>query len=221
MQAATRTAVLAGATGLVGGLLLRRLLDAPDYARVIVLTRRPLQIVQAKLTVETADFERLPELPPGVDAVYCCLGTTLAKAGNRQAFARVDHDHVVALGRRAREAGARRFLMVSALGADAGSRVFYNRVKGETERDVAALGIDAWFFRPSLLDGPRVEFRLGERIGLAVARLIGPLLRGPLARYRAIGADAVAAAMLYVGRTGRPPPGAIESDAISRLASMT
>ncbi|HZP91595.1 MAG TPA: NAD-dependent epimerase/dehydratase family protein [Burkholderiales bacterium] len=158
--------MLAGATGLVGGLLLRRLLDAQAYARVIVLSRRPLQINHAKLTVEVADFERLPALPRGVDDVFCCLGTTLANAGNRQAFARVDHDHVVALGRRARNSG------------------------------------------------PRNESALGA------ARLLAPLLRGRLARYRAIRADAVAAAMLEVARTGQPPPGAIESDTISRLASM-
>jgi uncharacterized protein YbjT (DUF2867 family) len=213
-----RNAIVAGATGLVGGFVVSELLADPDCSQVVVLARRPLEFAHDKLRVENVDFERLVSLPGPVDEVYCCLGTTIRKAGSEAAFSRVDHDHVVTLAKHAKQAGARRFLMVSALGADPRSRIFYNRVKGETERDVAAVGLDAWFFRPSLLDGPRREFRFGERIGLVLMRVIGPLLRGPLAKYRAIRADVVAAAMVGVARTGQPAPGAIESDAIARLA---
>ncbi len=213
-----RSAVVAGATGLVGGFVLRRLLADADFARVIVLARRPLHLSDDKLQTRIVEFERLASLPGPVDDVFCCLGTTIAKAGSQAAFRKVDHEHVVALAKHARQAGAQRFLMVSALGASPRSRIFYNRVKGETERDVAAAGIDAWFFRPSLLDGPRQEVRSGERIGLVLMRLIGPLLRGPLAKYRAIHADTVAAAMVAVAKSGRPPPGAVESDSIARLA---
>jgi uncharacterized protein YbjT (DUF2867 family) len=195
------------------------LLADPDYARVIVLARRAPHLSHDKLQTEIVDFEHLTSLPGPVDDVFCCLGTTLARAGSKAAFRRVDHDYVVALAKLAQQAGAQRFLMISALGADSRSQIFYNRVKGEAERDVAAAAIDAWSFRPSLLDGPRREFRFGERAGLAVMRILGPVLRGSLAKYRAIHADAVAAAMIRVARTGQPPPGAIESDVIARLAA--
>jgi uncharacterized protein YbjT (DUF2867 family) len=218
-DAALRSALIAGASGLVGSHLLACLLASPGYARVVVLARRAPHLSHEKLQVEIVDFDRLPPLPGPLDDVFCCLGTTIATAGSREAFSRVDHDYPVELARRSREAGARRFLMVSALGADPGSRVFYNRVKGEAERDVAATGIDAWFLRPSLIDGPRPEFRLGERIGLMLARTIAPVLRGRLARYRAIHADRIACAMLRVASSGEPGPGAIESDRIARLAA--
>lgn len=211
-----RRALLAGATGLIGGMLLEKLLASPEYARVIVLARRPLPRAHDKLQVEIVDFGRLPALP-AVDDVFCCLGTTIRKAGSQEAFRRVDHDYVLALAQRARAAGSARFLMVSALGADASSRVFYNRVKGETERDIAVTGLDAWFFRPSLLDGPREENRPGERLALVVMRVIGPLMVGPLARYRAIPASTVAQAMLRVAGNGQPAPGPIESEQIQGL----
>ncbi|MGH8629527.1 MAG: NAD(P)H-binding protein, partial [Burkholderiales bacterium] len=126
-----RSAVVAGATGLVGGFVLERLLAHADYVRVVALVRRPLRLSHDRLQTEIIDFERFASLPGPVDDVFCCLGTTIAKAGSQAAFRRVDHDHVVALAGAAGQAGARRFLMVSALGADPLSRIFYNRVKGE------------------------------------------------------------------------------------------
>jgi uncharacterized protein YbjT (DUF2867 family) len=217
--AVQRSALVAGATGVVGVRLLAGLLESPAYARVIALVRRAPPLFHDKLQVEVVDFERLPSLPQPLDDVFCCLGTTLAKAGGRAAFSRVDHDYVVELAKRARAAGARRFLMVSALGADPGSRVFYSRTKGEAERDVAAAGIDAWFFRPSLIDGERAELRRGERIGLVAAKALAPLLGGRFARYRPVAAGSIAAAMIRVALSGEPPPGAIESEQIAELAA--
>lgn len=211
-------AVLAGASGLVGGRCLARLLDHPAYGRVTVLSRRPLALSHEKLRVELVDFDHLPGLQGHCDDVFCCLGTTIKKAGSQAAFSRVDHDYPLALATLGKAAGAQQFLMVSSLGADAQSSVFYSRVKGETERDIAAIGLPkVVFMRPSILRGERQEYRAGERVGVFVGRLIAPLLVGPLRKYRPIAADDVAAAMLYAANHD-VRPGSVESDEIVRLA---
>ncbi len=218
----SRRALVAGATGLVGSHCLRLLLASRQYEKVVALVRRPLSLNDAKLEQAVVDYDRLAEtLPAGsFDDVYCCLGTTIRKAGSQAAFRRVDFDYPVALAQVARSRGARQFLLVSALGADPASKVFYNRVKGEVEQAVRAAGIEqSWFFRPSLLVGERSESRPAERAGIAFAKLMVPLLQGPLRRYRAVEADAVAAAMIAVALNGHPP-GAIESDEIAQLAAV-
>lgn len=189
----TRTALLAGATGLVGSFLLERLLASITYASVAVWARRDPGRTHAKLKTEIVDFARLDERRVDADDVFCCLGTTIRRAGSQDAFRRVDYDYPVALARAAARGGAKRFLVVSALGAKPSSRVFYNRVKGEMEAAVRVSGVPkVHIFRPSLLSGPRQESRAGERAGLALAALLGPLL----GKYRPIHADHVAAAML-------------------------
>jgi uncharacterized protein YbjT (DUF2867 family) len=196
----TRTALVAGASGLVGSLLLDELLESPLYREVCSLGRRPLPKQHPKLTQRTVDFAQLESevLPSGED-VFCCLGTTLKKAGSQEAFRAVDHGAVLALGRAARRAGARRFLLVSALGADPRSRIFYNRVKGETEEDLKSLGFESLvLLRPSLLLGERAESRPGERAAIVVTKALGPLLR-PFSG-RPIEARTVARAMLALAR---------------------
>jgi len=217
-----KSVLLAGATGLVGGYVLRRLFAHPSYSRVESWGRRELPIHDPKLTQHIVDFARLdagvPEIAP--DEVFCCLGTTIRKAGSEEAFRSVDHDYPLALARFARAVGAGKFLMVSALGADPKSAVFYNRVKGEAEQAIAAVGLPAaYFFRPSLLLGARAENRPGETIGIAAGKLLAPLLIGGLRKYRPIHADAVAAAMVHVANH-YVPAGVIESDAIARLAAL-
>jgi uncharacterized protein YbjT (DUF2867 family) len=207
---------MAGATGLVGGHVLRRLLAHPSYSRVEVLVRRELPIRVPKLIQHIVDFEHLDA---GLaDDVFCCLGTTIAKAGSQEAFRHVDHDYPLALARLGKAAGTQQFLMVSSLGADARSSVFYLRVKGETERDIAATGLPkVVFMRPSFLFGERLEQRTGERAAAFIGRMIAPLLVGPLRKYGPIHADDVAAAMLYAANHD-VRPGPIESDEIARLA---
>lgn len=202
------TALIAGATGLVGGLLLRQLLAAPEYDRVIALGRRPVDLAHPKLVQVTADFAALDKVMAGVlcDDAFCCLGTTIRQAGSRDAFRAVDHGAVLALAWAARRNGARRFFLVSSLGADAHSRFFYNRVKGETEEALAVLGFSTLaIFRPSLLLGSRPEYRLGERISAVCLWLLDPLLLGRLRQFRAIQAEVVARAMLRCsfGRDGQ------------------
>ncbi len=155
-----KRALIAGATGLVGGYVLRHLLAHPSYSRVAILVRRESPIRDPKLTQRIVDFAHLDAGVSGVapDEVFCCLGTTIRKAGSEEAFRRVDYDYPLALARLAKAVGANKFLMVSALGADPKSAVFYNRVKGEVEQAIAAIGLPAaYFFRPSILTGPRAE----------------------------------------------------------------
>ncbi len=166
------------------------------------------------------DFDVLRSLGEHFDDLFCCLGTTIRKAGSQEAFKRVDHDYPLALARLGKTVGAQQFLLVSALGADAQSSVFYSRVKGETERDIAAIGLPkVSFMRPSILLGERHERRPGERAGIFVGKLIAPLLLGPLRKYRPIHADDVAAAMLYVANHD-VRPGPVDSDQIAWLAQQ-
>ena len=180
-----------GGTGLVGRALLRQLAADPAFAPVTALGRRPAGVPGVRdVQVEAP---RAADVPEGAEAAFCCLGTTIRKAGSEEAFRAVDHGLVLAFARACRERGVRQFHVVSALGADAGSRVFYNRVKGEMERDVRAVGSPvACVYRPSLLLGERAESRPGERVGILAAKALRPLL--PL-KWRGIPAEVVARAM--------------------------
>ena len=203
------TALIAGASGLVGRELLQQLLAAAEYDRVIALGRRPLAVTHPKLTQVTADFAALDQVAADLrcDDAFCCLGTTIRAAGSRAAFRAIDHAAVLAFAWAAQRGGARRFFAVSALGADAGSRIFYNQVKGETEDALLVLGFSTLaVFRPSLLLGRRVPARPGERIMAAILWLAEPLLFGRLRKYRAIEAAVVARAMLRCS-FGRPGQG--------------
>jgi uncharacterized protein YbjT (DUF2867 family) len=196
----TRNALVAGASGLVGGHLLDALLGSPLYREVCSIGRRSLPQQHPKLLQRTVDFSRLESeaLPPSDDA-FCCLGTTIKKAGSQEAFRAVDHDAVLAFAKAARKAGTRRFLVVSALGADPRSRIFYNRVKGEIEEDLKGVGFESLIIlRPSLLLGDRAESRPGEHAAIVVSKLLGPLLR-PFSG-RPIEARTVARAMLVLAR---------------------
>jgi len=203
-----RTAVVAGPTGLVGNRLLDILLREPRYRRVIALSRRALE-PEPRLEVVDADYDRLDHVLPKVTSadgpidVFCCLGTTIGRAGSKEAFRRVDRDYVLALGRWASGARARRMIVISAAGADPASGLFYSRVKGETERDLAALRLQSLVIvRPSLLAGQRDEFRLGERLALIATRPFRGLIPAGL---RPIDAADVAQAMLNAALAVAPP----------------
>jgi len=174
---AQRRVLLVGATGLVGREINALLAADPGVREVVALVRQPLpaQYRHPRLREVVTDFESLardPE-PFAVDQVFCALGTTIKKAGSQAAFRRVDHDYPLEVATLARAAGARHFLLVSALGADAQSRVFYNRVKGELEQGVRALAFPSLTIaRPSLLEGDRSEVRPGEILGAKLAFLV-------------------------------------------------
>lgn len=216
-----RTALLAGATGLVGSHCLGQLLRDPTYVRVVAVVRRPLPLTDPKLDAVIVDFDRLAEADlPRADDVFCALGTTIRRAGTRDAFRRVDHDYIVALAHRSAARGAAQFVLVSAIGANAHSLVFYNRVKGETERDVAAVSFGAvHFLRPSFLVGERSDHRSLEHLAIGAFTALAPLMVGPARKYRPIAAETVARAMRAVAREGRPGPHIYESDRIARLGA--
>lgn len=214
----SRTALIAGASGLVGGHLLRHLLAAEAWDRVVTLGRRTLDEDHPKLDQVLVDFDHLDARPfPESDDAFCCLGTTIKKAGSEEAFRRVDYDYVLDFARRAREHGASQFLVVSALGANADSRLFYNRVKGEMERAVADLDYEAvQIVRPSLLLGERDVARPKEKIAEAFTKPLRPFLSGPLRKYRPIHGDTVAAAMVNAAQQRRPGVHVFESDELQR-----
>lgn len=202
-----RGALIAGASGLVGGLLLERLLRAPLYEQVVAVTRRPLTIKHPKLheiVGELDDVEakvRAAGFKP-TDA-FCTLGTTIKRAGSQAAFRKVDFDYVVGFARAAKAAGAKRFLLVTAVGSSARSAIFYSRVKGEVEEAVSAIGFEAThIFRPSMLMGQRDDTRPSESIAKALTPYLNPFLIGPAAIYKGIDADTVAAAMAAAAATG-------------------
>ena len=204
----SRIAVLAGVTGLVGRALLPMLLQEPLYRRVHALLRRVVPEIEPgdKLEVHRVDLANLPASFPAADDVYIALGTTIKAAGSQAAFREVDFDFVVNTARAARVAGARRLAVVSALGADAGSRVFYNRVKGEMQEAVAMLGYDSVVIaQPSLLLGDRSALGQPARAGERWAqRLLGPARVLVPKAMRPIEADVVAAAMVAAMRDPKP-----------------
>ena len=157
-----RIALVAGASGLVGGFLVQALLEAPDYSRIFALTRRPLGREHAKLANRIVVFERMATQLKGLVAndAFCCIGTTIAEAGSQEAFREADLDAVLLFAEAARAAGATRFAVVSSVGASSSSKKFYLRTKGEMEDAVTAMGFAAVdIFQPSLLLGPRKQMR--------------------------------------------------------------
>jgi uncharacterized protein YbjT (DUF2867 family) len=193
-----RTAWLAGATGLVGGFLLKQLIASKRYARVVVLTRRTVHTEGPKVDQRIVNFDQLAATDlPAADDVFCALGTTINKAGSQEVFRHVDLDFPLALAVKAVDRNAKQFLLVSSVGANAKSKNFYLRTKGELEYAVSALRFKAiHIFRPSILVGPREERRAGERAGLVFMKLVSPVLVGGLRKYRAIAAEDVARAMV-------------------------
>lgn len=197
MNTITRRIALAGATGLVGGHLLNGLLADSSVAEVHVIGRRPISRQHAKLRMHVVDVRALPPLPP-VDEVYLALGTTIKVAGSREAFRAVDFDANLAVARAALAAGARRIGLVSAIGAEAKSSVFYNRVKGELEAAVFGLDAEAIVIvRPALLLGGREQLGQPARAGEKLAQVVMvPLRRFFPRNYRPIEAEKVARALL-------------------------
>jgi len=200
-----RVAVVAGATGLVGRAVLAALLADKHTSAVHSLGRRTLPLTHPKLTQHIVDFAALPELPQ-IDDVFICLGTTIKVAGSQAAFRAVDYEAVVAVAQMGLARGATKLGVVSAMGADAKSRVFYNRVKGEVEDAIAQLGYaSVSIVRPSLLVGDRGPLnqpeRPGERIGLMVSKLLKPLIPS---NYLPVQAEDVAAGLVQAVKAGKP-----------------
>jgi uncharacterized protein YbjT (DUF2867 family) len=192
-----QTILLAGATGLVGSAVLPLLLADARVGRVVALVRSELLLAQGKLEQWVGGDLLAALRPVPVDAVICCLGTTIKKAGSQAAFIAVDKTLPLGLARWANAQGVPTFCIISAMGADSHSRIFYSRVKGEVEQELEGIGFNSLaLFQPSVLTGPRKEKRTGEGIGSGMLRAVGPLLAGPLANYRVMPHDVLAMALV-------------------------
>jgi uncharacterized protein YbjT (DUF2867 family) len=193
-----RRVAIAGASGLVGRQILQGLLADETVKSVHSLGRRELDIAHPKLTQHRIDFSKALPALPRVDEAFIALGTTIKVAGSQEAFRAVDFDAVVAVAKAVRAAGARRLGVVSAMGADPASRIFYNRVKGDTENALKHLGFETLVIaRPSFLDGNREDLgqpvRGGEKLALNISRWLAPVIP---ANYGSVKASSVAAALL-------------------------
>ncbi len=217
-QKTARCAAIAGATGLVGRELLAQLISSPNYTAIHAVGRRAPKVESAKLHVIASNLQSIPPLP-AIDDAFCCLGTTIKKAGSQAAFRAVDFDMVLHFAQAAKQSGAMRFLVVSALGANTKSAVFYNRVKGEMEQALKELDFESLcIFRPSLLTGERAETRAGERIGIALFSALAPLMIGPAGKIRPVAAKAVAHAMVLAAGGNTTGTTVVESNEIVSLA---
>jgi uncharacterized protein YbjT (DUF2867 family) len=191
-----KTALLAGSTGLIGKQLLQLLLESSRYSKVIALTRQDLP-AHPKLVQIKTEFEKVSESADDLkaDDVFCCLGTTMQKAGSKEKFYKVDFEYPLLLSKITLSLGAKQFLLVSALGADKMSSIYYNKVKGEIEEAIVQVGFETvHIFRPSLLLGPRAEKRAGEDTAKLLYKIFGFLIPK---KYKAIEAVKVARAMIH------------------------
>jgi uncharacterized protein YbjT (DUF2867 family) len=215
--------LLAGATGLVGSHALNALLEANDIGRVFAATRRPLGREHPRLANRIVQFDKIESQLKGLTChvAVCCLGTTRRQAGSAEEFRRVDLDCVMAFARAAKEAQAKRFIVVSSVGADAQSTHLYLRTKGEMEEAVAGVGFASTeILQPGLLMGMRSQMRPVELGAMAVMPLVNPFLRGPREAFRGISVKTVALAIVGATRSGRTGVTRYTYSAIEALARL-
>lgn len=208
-------ALLAGATGLVGSHCLKLLLEDDYFETVKILTRKPLNIVHHKLIEIAVDFDQLEDFRLQMEAThtFCTLGTTIKKAGSQEAFRKVDYEYPIKLAKVVHSIGCPSYSIVTAMGANSGSLIFYNRVKGEVERDLASIGFKSLnILQPSLLMGDRPEARLGEEMAQKFFSLTQPLFIGPLKKVAAIEGAQVAKAMIHFAKLSQPGVNRFTSD---------
>jgi uncharacterized protein YbjT (DUF2867 family) len=210
-----RSVLVAGATGLVGGEVVKQLEMDQTVARIVAIGRRPAPSAQPRIVTRVVDYDRLESDSDlfAVDQIFCALGTTMRQAKSKAAFRRVDFEYPLTIARLGLQKGARHFLLVSALGANAESRVFYSRVKGELEDSLRTMGYrSVTIVRPSLLIGKRSDFRLFERLGM----IVGEFIPG---RVRPVKARDVARALVTAARADIPGLQIIESEDIKEAAA--
>lgn len=210
-----KTAIIIGATGLIGSTLVEQILENPVYSKVVLLLRKPLNVSHPKLVQEVIDFDKLDALKIVCDDLFCAMGTTLAKAGSKEAQYKIDCTYPFEIGKIAKVNGVKQYILVSSLGADFQSSNFYLRTKGDLEQKIKSLGFQNFVsLRPSFLLGDRQEFRLGEKIGVVLVKLLSPLMIGGLKKYRGIDASKVAKSMQKFANQGLTGVHFVESDKI-------
>jgi uncharacterized protein YbjT (DUF2867 family) len=202
------TAVVLGATGLIGEQLVQQLLDDPAFSKIRILVRRPVQLSHAKLEIAIVDFKNLQDYEKKLgngDCIFCCIGTTQAKVkGDKKLYREIDFNIAVDAAKIAIEAGFTKYLLVSSVGANASAKNFYLKLKGEVENAIASVGFKSFHvFRPSMLIGKRKELRLVEAIAQPVMAAVSIFLKGALGKYKAIKSEAVAKAMITAAKSNR------------------
>ncbi len=215
-------AVVAGATGLIGKYLLNVLPEDAFYDSIVALSRRPIQFDSAKVEQRLVDYDRLTARDlDGATHLFCCLGTTLKTAGSPEAFRRVDLEYCERFARLGLEAGAKRLMLVSSVGASSKASSLYLKTKGQTEDAVSALGFEALhIFRPGVLMGQRDEVRPGELMGVRISRAFEFMMVGPFDKYRPMPAGVLSASMAAAGERGEPGKHILYYRDIVRLAGF-
>ena len=216
-----KKAIVAGASGLIGGELLKVLLSSSDYEEVLILVRKELPVTHPKLVQLVINFDELNKWKQSItgNALFCCLGTTMAKTPNKTVYRKIDHDYPIELAQIAKQNGIKQYHLVSALGADSNSSSFYTKLKGETEADIEKIGLSTLhIYRPSLLTGNRNETRILERAATLLMKVIDPLLVGGLKKYKSIPAATVARAMFKQSLKNEVGTYIHPSDKIKQLA---
>jgi uncharacterized protein YbjT (DUF2867 family) len=211
-----RTAIVLGATGLTGSLLVKRLIDDDRYATIKLFSRNSSSAESSKIEEFKGDLLKIERFKNDFrgDVVFCCIGTTKAKTKDKEKYKAIDYGIPLSAAKLAKENNINTIIIISALGANAKSSIFYNRTKGEMERDVLAHEIaHTHILQPSLITGNRNEQRRMEKIGASIFKVLGFLLIGPLKKYRAIEADSIAEAMINIDQR-KPSEQIFESDKI-------
>ncbi|WP_324027196.1 NAD(P)H-binding protein [Maribacter sp. BPC-D8] len=216
-----KTAIILGASGLTGGLVLEKLIADDRYETIKLFSRSRIEGLPNKVQQYIGNLLELEHFKNDftADEVYCCIGTTAKKTPDKAMYKSIDYGIPVAAAKLAKENGIPTYLVVSAMGANKKSSVFYNRTKGEMEQDVVNQGIpNTSILRPSLIGGDREEQRVLEKIGLVVFKAIQPLFIGPLKKYKIINAECIAQAMLNLANTTSNTDVIITSNDIEQLA---
>lgn len=217
-----KKAIIVGATGLIGADLLKKLLINDSYKQVLVITRKTVKIDNPKLKQLIIDFDDINKHEAEIigDDVFCCLGTTAKKTPDKTLYKKIDYQYPLEVAKIAFKNGAKTYHLVSAMGADPKSSIFYNRFKGEIERDLKLVGFDTLhIYRPSLLDGDRKESRFLERMMIGIMRTINPILVGGMKKYRSIRIETVASAMIKQASVATKGNYIYPSDEIEKLGS--
>ncbi len=210
-----KTAIIIGATGLVGSTLVKQLLENQAYSKIVLLLRKPLNIIHSKLIQEIIDFDKLDASKIVGDDLFCAMGTTLKKAGSKEAQYKIDCTYPYEIAKIAKVNGVKQFILVSSVGANFDSSNFYLRTKGDLEKKMKSLGFQNFVcVRPSMLLGDREEYRLGEKIGAVLSNFLSPLLYGSLRKYHGIESSDVAKAMQKFANQGLSGVKYVEYDEI-------
>lgn len=210
-----KTAIIIGATGLVGSTLVKQLLESQAYSKIVLLLRKPLNISHSKLIQEVIDFDKLDASKIVGDDLFCAMGTTLKKAGSKEAQYKIDCTYPYEIGKIAKANGVKQFILVSAVGANFDSSNFYLRTKGDLEKKIQSLNFHNFVsVRPSMLLGNREEHRLGEKIGTVLSNILSPLLFGSLRKYHGVEASDVAKSMQKFANQGLSGVKYVEYDEI-------